>query len=46
VNTDTRDPEDLITDETTLKIAIGAELTEARAREALKASARKIAEVV
>jgi len=45
VNTDTHDPEDLITDETALKVAMGAGLTESRAREALKASARKIAEI-
>ncbi|RXA17831.1 histidinol phosphate phosphatase domain-containing protein [Methanosarcina sp. MSH10X1] len=46
VNTDTHAPENLITDETALKIAMGAGLTEAGAREALKASARKIAEIV
>ncbi|MDP4114290.1 MAG: histidinol phosphate phosphatase domain-containing protein [Bacillota bacterium] len=45
LNTDTHAPEDLITDETALKIAMGAGLTEAGAREALKASARKIAEI-
>jgi len=46
VNTDTHAPENLITDETALKIAMGAGLTEAGARETLKASARKIAEIV
>ncbi|HWQ47874.1 MAG TPA: histidinol phosphate phosphatase domain-containing protein [Methanosarcina sp.] len=46
VNTDTHAPENLITDETALKIAIGAGLTEERAREVLKASERKIAEIV
>jgi histidinol phosphatase-like PHP family hydrolase len=46
VNTDTHAPENLITDETALKIAMGAGLTEAEAREVLKASARKIAEIV
>lgn len=46
VNTDTHSPDDLITDETALKIAMGAGFTEARAREALKASAKKIAEIV
>jgi histidinol phosphatase-like PHP family hydrolase len=46
VNTDTHAPEDLITDETALKIAMGAGLTEAGAREALKASARKVAEII
>ncbi|AKB80728.1 hypothetical protein MSBR3_0150 [Methanosarcina barkeri 3] len=46
VNTDTHAPEDLITDETAMKIAMGAGLTEVRAREALKASAKKIAEIV
>ncbi|MDP4117242.1 MAG: histidinol phosphate phosphatase domain-containing protein [Bacteroidota bacterium] len=45
VNTDTHDPEDLITDEKALKIAMGAGLTEAGAREALKASARKVSEI-
>jgi len=46
VNTDTHTPENLITDKTALKIAMGAGLTEARAREVLKASARKIAEII
>jgi len=46
LNTDTHAPEDLITDEIALKIARGAGLTEARARETLKASAKKIAEIV
>jgi histidinol phosphatase-like PHP family hydrolase len=46
VNTDTHAPENLITDETALKIAMGAGLTELRAREAFKASAKKVAEIV
>lgn len=46
LNTDTHAPENLITDETALKIAIGSGLTEERAREVLKASVRKIAEIV
>ena len=46
VNTDTHDPEDLITDETAMKIAMGAGLTESKAREVLKASVRKIAEII
>jgi histidinol phosphatase-like PHP family hydrolase len=46
VNTDTHAPENLITDETALKIAMGAGLTELKAKEALKASARKVAEIV
>jgi histidinol phosphatase-like PHP family hydrolase len=46
VNTDTHAPENLITDETALKIAIGAGLTEAQAREVLKASERKIVEII
>jgi histidinol phosphatase-like PHP family hydrolase len=46
VNTDTHAPENLITDETAMKIAMGAGLTEAGAREVLKASARKVAEIV
>jgi len=46
VNTDTHAPEDLITDETALKIAMGTGLTEARARETLKASAKKVSDIV
>jgi histidinol phosphatase-like PHP family hydrolase len=46
LNTDTHAPENLITDETALKIAIGAGLTESRAEEVFKASAKKIAEIV
>lgn len=46
VNTDTHSPENLITDETALKIAVGAGLTEMQAKEVLKASAKKIAEIV
>ena len=46
VNTDTHTPDNLITDETALKIAIGAGLTEAQAREVFKASAKKVAEIV
>lgn len=46
LNTDTHAPENLITDETALKIAIGSGLTEEKAREVLKASVRKIAEIV
>ena len=46
VNTDTHAPENLITDETALKIAMGAGLTESRAKEAFRASAKKIAEIV
>ena len=46
VNTDTHAPENLITDETALKIAMGAGLTESRAKEAFKASAKKVAEIV
>ncbi len=45
VNTDTHYPENLITDETALKIATGSGHTEAWAREALKASARKVEEI-
>ena len=45
VNTDTHAPENLITDETALKIAMGAGLTESRAKEAFKASAKKVTEI-
>ncbi|MCQ1535009.1 histidinol phosphate phosphatase domain-containing protein [Methanosarcina sp. KYL-1] len=40
VNTDAHAPEDLITDETALKIAMGAGLSESKAKEVLKASSR------
>ena len=46
VNSDTHKPENLITDETALKIAMGAGLTESEARKVLKASAKKIAGIV
>ena len=46
LNTDAHTPENLITDETALKIAIGAGLTESQAREVFKASAKKVAEIV
>jgi histidinol phosphatase-like PHP family hydrolase len=46
VNTDTHAPENLITDETAMKIAIGAGLTELQTREVLKASAKKVEEIV
>jgi histidinol phosphatase-like PHP family hydrolase len=46
VNTDTHSPENLITDETALKIAMGAGLTESGARKVLKTSAKKVAEIV
>lgn len=46
VNTDTHAPENLITDETALKIAMGAGLTESRAKEAFEASKKKVAEIV
>jgi histidinol phosphatase-like PHP family hydrolase len=46
VNTDTHAPENLITDETALKIAMGAGLTEAQAKVVFKASAKKAAEIV
>jgi histidinol phosphatase-like PHP family hydrolase len=46
VNTDTHRPENLLNDEAALKIAIGAGLTESRAKEAFKASAKKVAEIV
>lgn len=45
LNTDTHAPENLITDETALKIAMGAGLTESRAKEAFKASKKKVAEI-
>lgn len=40
VDTDTHGPDDLITDETALKIAMGAGLSEGQAKEVLKNSAR------
>ncbi|MGB9926989.1 MAG: histidinol phosphate phosphatase domain-containing protein [Methanosarcina sp.] len=46
INTDTHAPENLITDEKALKIAMGAGLTKLRAKEAFKASARKVAEII
>jgi len=46
LNTDTHAPENLITDETALKIALGAGLTESRAKEVFKASKKKVAEIV
>ncbi|HIH92662.1 TPA: histidinol phosphate phosphatase domain-containing protein [Methanosarcina acetivorans] len=46
VNTDTHGPGNLITDETALKIAMGAGLTESRVKEAFEASKKKVAEIV
>ena len=46
VNTDTHAPENLITDEDALKIAMGAGLTKSRAIETFKASEKKVAEIV
>jgi histidinol phosphatase-like PHP family hydrolase len=46
VNTDTHRPENLLTDEAALKIAMGAGLSEIRAKEAFKASAKKVAEII
>lgn len=46
VNTDTHSPENLITDETALNIAVGSGLTESRAKEAFKASKNKVAEII
>ena len=46
VNTDTHAPENLITDEIALKIAMGAGLTKSRAIETFKASEKKVAEIV
>lgn len=40
VNTDAHAPEDLITDETALKIAMGSGLSESKAKEVLKASSK------
>ena len=46
VNTDTHAPENLITDENALKIAMGAGLTKFRSIETFKASEKKVAEIV
>jgi histidinol phosphatase-like PHP family hydrolase len=46
LNTDTHKPENLITNENALKIAMGAGLTESAAKEVFKASAKKVAEIV
>jgi histidinol phosphatase-like PHP family hydrolase len=46
LNTDAHTPENLITNENALKIALGAGLTESAAREVFKASAKKVAETV
>ena len=46
VNTDTHTPDNLITDEIALKVAMGAGLSEARAMEAFKSSKKKVAEIV
>jgi len=46
VNTDTHAPEDLITDETALQIAMGSGLTESGAKDAFEASKKKVAEIV
>ena len=46
LNTDAHTPENLITDENALKIALGAGLTESAAKEVFKASAKKVAEIV
>lgn len=46
LNTDTHTPENLITDENALKIAMGAGLTESAAKEVFKASVKKVAEIV
>ncbi len=46
LNTDTHAPENLITDETALKIVMGAGLTESGAKEVFKASKKKVAEIV
>jgi histidinol phosphatase-like PHP family hydrolase len=46
LNTDTHSPDNLITDEIALKIAMGAGLTETQAREVFNASAKKVAEIV
>jgi histidinol phosphatase-like PHP family hydrolase len=46
LNTDAHAPENLITNENALKIALGAGLTESAAKEVFKASAKKVAEIV
>jgi histidinol phosphatase-like PHP family hydrolase len=46
LNTDAHTPENLITNEAALKIALGAGLTESAAKEVFKASAKKVAEIV
>lgn len=46
LNTDTHKFDDLINVDTALKIVMGAGLTEMQAREVLKASAKKVAEIV
>ncbi len=46
LNTDAHAPENLITNENALKIALGAGLTEPAAKEVFKASAKKVAEIV
>lgn len=46
LNTDTHKFDDLISVETALQIIMGAGLTELQAREVLKASAKKVAEIV
>lgn len=46
LNTDTHAPENLITDENALKIAMGAGLTEYQAKEVLRAPAKKVSEIV
>ena len=46
LNTDTHKPENLITKESALKIAMGAGLTESAAKEVFKASAKKVADIV
>lgn len=46
LNTDTHTPQNLITQENAMKIAIGAGLTETAAKEVFKASAKKVAEII
>jgi histidinol phosphatase-like PHP family hydrolase len=46
LNTDAHKPENLITKEDALRVAMGAGLTESAAKEVFKASARKVAEIV
>ena len=45
LDTDTHAPENLITDETALKIAMGAGLTESRAKKMFEASKEKVVEI-